>query len=116
MVVGVTFRPLNNVPQPLRCTDVRMLKDAKEVCDQKHDRNRLWGEPGNKTEANAPEYSPTDHVKRAKEKRSISVIIRTYRYSISSLGPSGIQRISNTKQDFITARPYASGTCCAQRI
>ena len=73
VVVGVTFRPLNNVPQPLRCTDVRMLKDAKEVRDQKHDRNRLWGEPGNKTEANAPEYSPTDHVKRAKEKRSISV-------------------------------------------
>ena len=70
---GVTFRTLYNIAKPLRCTYIRMLKYTQEVCRQDHHGDCLWGKSGNKTKANASEYSPANHIERTKIKCSISI-------------------------------------------
>ena len=50
-----------------------VLKNAKEICYQQHDSDRLRREASNEAKANATQNCPADHIERTKEKCSISI-------------------------------------------
>ena len=73
MMIGVTFWSLNNVAEPTRCFNIRVLKDAEEIRYQQHNGDRLWREASNKTKANATQDCPANHIEGTKEKCSVSI-------------------------------------------
>lgn len=73
VVVGMTFRTLNNVPEPARRFDIGMLEYAEEVSHEDHDGNRLGSEPCNKTKTHTAQRDPPEHVKRTEIKGTVRV-------------------------------------------
>src|SRR5688572_405546 len=73
MMYSVTFRPLDDIAQPNRCFNIRVLEDPQEVSYKQRNSDGLGCEPGDNRKTHRAQRCPANHIKWTKIKSPIGV-------------------------------------------
>ena len=73
MMERVAFGTLDNITQPLRRSDIRVLEDAEEIRYKNHHRNGLGCKSCDQAETNTAQGYPSQHIEWAEVESAVCV-------------------------------------------